>query len=344
MKSKHQFILTLSLGAALAGPACLAAEEPDAEARLPRMSESQVVAEVEKALPKWDKDVLSVPNGPKWSARVQFDGVLKAVGDPPLKAAPPKNTRRVVDGERVVRVIPEQGVVRYVNNALNWNPDKSEKLLEKEAALRTADKTLELLGLPRPELDKPRVDTQGARDTSNTSPADSRTFEMYRLVTVRRQIKDLPVLGSRARVAVAGSGGIQRLRVNWPPFSMGKGLRLRQRDAVAKDVVARIMQQDPVSLVGVPGSDLTKFISAKLAYAPQEMTRPYRRQPAGKDNEKPVDESGAPDADDNRNERPVQFQSAAKVASPVLYVPVLLVTVAASPTPYELVVPVAESG
>jgi hypothetical protein len=167
---------------------------------------------------------------------------------------------------------------------------------------------------------------------------------MYRLVTVNRQIGNLPVLGSRARVAIAGSGGIQRLRVNWPPFTMPRGLRLRQYDAVAKEVVKRIMQQDPASLVGVTGSDLTKFVSAKLAYAPQEMTKPYRNRPPGKDTEKKVDETGPADADDKKQDSPVQFGSDRKVYPPIRYVPVVLVTVAAHPTPYQIVVPLAEGG
>ena len=104
------------------------------------------------------------------------------------------------------------------------------------------------------------------------------------------------------------------------------------------------MQQDPVSLTGVTGSDLTKFVSAELAYAPQEMTKPYRSKPPGKDTEKPVDEAGSPDADDNKKDSPVQFQSDRKVYSPVLYLPVMLVTVAAHPTPYQIVVPLAEGG
>ena len=190
------------------------------------------------------------------------------------------------------------------------------------------------------------MDTQGGHYASNTSPADSATFEMYRLVTVNRRIRDLPVLG-RERGSLCREGGIQRLRVNWPPFTMRKGLRLRQSDVVAKELVSLIMKQDPVSLVGLRGSDLTKFVSATLAYAPQEMTRPYRHKPAGKDTEKSLDESSPapqPDSDDVKKDRPVQFASASKPVSPVVYLPVLLVTVATSPTPYQIVMPVAESG
>jgi hypothetical protein len=350
MEYRHRFVLMLVLAQALAGRAGMAAEvgseaaAPAAESELPRMSESQVIAEVRKALPKWDASVLSARDGAKWSAKVGFAEVLKAVGDAPLKAPAPKDTRRVVDAERVLRVFPEQGTVRYVNRSLIWNSEQAGKLVDGEVALRTAGNALAGLGLPGTELGKQRVDTQGGRDASNTSPADSRTYEMYRLVTVNRQIGNLPVLGSRARVAIAGSGGIQRLRVNWPPFAMPRGLRLRQYDAVAKEVVKRIMQQDPVSLVGVAGSDLTKFVSARLAYAPQDMAKPYRSKPPGKDTEKPVDEAGPPDADDNKKDSPVQFQSDRKAYPAVFYLPVVLVTVAAHPTPYQIVVPLAEGG
>lgn len=345
MTFKHQFILTLLVTVSAGGSFCRAAED-EPEQKMARMSESQVAAEVQKALPKWDKDILSASDGQRWSARIQYDAVLKAVNDSPLKEPAAKNARRIVDGERVLRLIPELGTVRYVNNSLNWNPDRTEKLVDNETALRIANKALDGLGMLRPEFGKPRVDTQGGRDASNTSPADSTTFEMYRLITVNRRIRDLPVLGSRARIAIAGSGGIQRLRVNWPPFTLKKGLRLRQPDVVAKKVVSLIMKQDPVSLVGLRGSDLTKFVSATLAYAPQEMARPYRPKPADNDTEKPLDESSAPkpDSDDARKDRPVQFASLAKPVSPVVYLPVLLITVAASPTPYQIVMPVAESG
>lgn len=347
MTLKHKFILTLLVTtlvtASVGGSLYRAAQEkPDQE--LPRMSESQVAAEVQKALPKWDESILSPADGNRWSARVRPDAVLKAVNDSPLKTPAATNAPRVVDGERVLRVSPELGEVRYVNNSLNWSPDRPAKLVDNETALRIVNNAFDGLGMPRPEFDKPRVDTQAGHDASTTSAADSATFEMYRLVTVNRRIRDLPVLGSRARVAIAGSGRIQRLRVKWPPFTMREGLRLRQRDVVAREIVSLIMQQDPVSLVGVRGSDLTKFVSARLAYAPQEMTRAYRRGPADKDTEKPLDESSAPrlDSDDIKKDRPVQFVSLSRPVSPPVYVPVLLVSVAASPTPYQIVIPLAE--
>lgn len=347
MTLKHKFILTLLVTvlvtASVSGSLYRAAQyKPDRE--LPRMSESQVAAEVQKALPKWDESILSATEGKRWSARIRPDAVLKALNDSPLRTPAATNARRIVDGERVLRVIPELGEVRYVNNSLNWSPDRRGKLVDNETALQIVNKAFDGLGMPRPEFDKPRVDTQGGRDASTTLPADSATFEMYRLVTVNRRIRDLPVLGSRARVAIAGSGSIQRLRVKWPPFTMRGGLRLRQRDVVAREIVGLIMKQDPVSLVGVRGSDLTKFVSATLAYAPQEMTRSYRRTPVDKDTEKLLDEPSAPrpDSDDTKKDRPVQFMSLSRPVSPPVYVPVLLVSVAAGPTPYQLVIPLAE--
>lgn len=348
MTLKQKFILTLlvtvAVGGSLYGGISYRAAQDKPDQELPRMSESQVAAEVQKALPKWDESILSATDGKPWSARIRPDAVLKAVNDSPLKIPAATNARRIVDGERVLRVIPELGEVRYVNNALNWSPDRPKKLVDKETALQIVNKAFEGLGMPRPEFDKPRVDTQAGHDASTKSPADSSTFEMYRLVTVNRRIGDLPVLGSRARVAIAGSGSIQRLRVNWPAFTMREGLRLRQRDVVAREIVSLIMKQDPVSLVGVRGSDLTKFVSVTLAYAPQEMTWPYRRTPADKDTEKPLDESSAlqPDSDDIKKDRPVQFASLSKPVSRPVYVPVLLVTVAGSPTPYQIVIPLAE--
>lgn len=348
MTFKHKFILTLmvtvAVGGSLYGGSLYRAAQDKADEELPRMSESQVAAEVQKALPKWDQSILSATDGKRWSAGIRPDAVLKAVNGSPLKTPAATNARRIVDGDRVLRLIPEVGEVRYINNSLNWNPDRREKLIDKETALQIVNKAFDRLGMPRPEFDKPRVDTQAGRDASTTSPADSVTFEMYRLVTVNRRIRDLPVLGSRARVAIAGSGSIQRLRVKWPPFTMRQGLRLRQRDVVAREIVSLIMAQDPVSLVGVRGSDLTKFVSATLAYAPQEMIGPYRRNPADRDTEKLLNESSAPrpDYDDIKKDSPVQFASLSRPVSAPVYVPVLLVTVAASATPYQLLIPLAE--
>jgi hypothetical protein len=345
MTLKHRFILTLLVTVSVGGSLYRAAQDRDKpDQELPRMSESQVAAEVQKALPKWDESILSATDGKQWSAGIRPDAVLRAVNDSPLKTPAATNARRIVDGERVLRLIPELGEVRYVNNSLNWNPDRREKLVDKETALQIVNKAFDGLGMPRPEFDKPRVDTQAGHDASTTSPRDSSTFEMYRLVTVNRRIRDLPVLGSRARVAIAGSGSIQRLRVNWPAFTMRAGLRLRQRDVVAREIVSLIMKQDPQSLVGVRGSDLKKFVSATLAYAPQEMIGPYRRTSVDRDTEKALDESKAPrpDSDDIRKDSPVQFASLSKPVSRPVYVPVLLVSVAASPTPYQIVIPLAE--
>jgi hypothetical protein len=105
------------------------------------------------------------------------------------------------------------------------------------------------------------------------------------------------------------------------------------------------MRQDPVSLVGVRGSELKRFVSITLAYAPQEMIRPDRPVPADNNSEKLVSESSAaarPDSDDIRKDGPVQFATLGRPVSRTVYVPVLLVTVAASPTPYELVIALAD--
>lgn len=336
-------LVTVSLGGSLYEDAQDTPNKQEQES--PRLNERQVAAEVEKALPKWDESILSAADGKAWSTGIRPDAVLRALNESPLKTAGARNARRIVDGDRVLRLNPEVGEVRYVNNALNWSVDRPERLLDNDAALRIVNRALDGLVMPRSEFDKPRVDTQAGHDASTSSPSDSATFEKYRLVTVTRRIRELPVLGSRARVAIAGRGGIQRLRVDWPAFALRKGLRLRQRDVVTREIVNLIMRQDPVSLVGVRGSDLKRFVSISLAYAPQEMTRPDRPTPADKGTERPLAESSAtrPDSDDIRKDAPVQFASLSRPAPRTVYVPVLLVTVAASPTPYELVIALADA-
>lgn len=346
MTSKFPIILTLLVTVSLGGSLYKDAQDTpnQQDEKLPRLNQRQVATEVEKALPKWDESILSAADGKSWSTGIRPDAVLKALNESPLKTSAASNARRIVDGDRVLRLVPEVGEVRYVNNALNWSVNRPERVVDNDTALRIVNRALDGLGMPRAEFDNPRVDTQAGHEASTRSPSDSATFEKYRLITVNRRIRDLPVLGSRARVAIAGRGGIQRLRVNWPAFTLRKGLRLRQRDVVTREIVNLIMRQDPVSLVGVRGSELKRFVSISLAYAPQEMTRPDRPMPADNNTEKLLGESSAarPDSDDIRKDDPVRFASLSRPVSRTVYVPVLLVTVAASPTPYELVIALAD--
>ena len=62
MTLKHRFILTL-LVTVLVGGSLYKAAQDKPYPELPRMSESQVAAEVQKALPKWDESILSATDG-----------------------------------------------------------------------------------------------------------------------------------------------------------------------------------------------------------------------------------------------------------------------------------------
>lgn len=351
MKTRHQIIPLLLLGGALAGGLIVGqqaggrAENQDLKRQydvMKSIDETAVSQELEQRLPKWSHEIVSPRDGARWSAKLSFEAVTNAVGDEPLKGDVPRGAMRIVEGDRVLRLIPQVGKVRYVHRGRKWKPGQSAMQVDDRQAMAIVSKALVGLGVPRMEMANAWVDTQMGVDSGIVGPVDSHNHEMYRLVTVSRKIGGLPVLGSRARVAVNGSGAIQRLRLNWAPFHLPPGLESRAREAVLTDLKAHIMRQNPKEFPNIRGDDQTQFqtLNVYLAYAPMEMTRRYRSKASGDDSET----IGPQQMDDDNKtpDGPVSFQLVRKGMQAVRYVPVAVASVYAAPTPYQVIVPLAQ--
>lgn len=299
------------------------------------LSEREVSEQLEQSLPAWDKSVLDVKDGPDWSAKHSFDSVLKALGEKALSSAAADDGRRATDGSRVLRLTREHGKVRFVERARTWNPAQTAtKPVAADAAAKLALNVLDRLGVPRAELGKSRVDVQQGLEEGLRSSRDSRLHNMYSLVSVDRRVGRLEVYGSRARLAVTNAGQLQRVRLTWPAFRLAKGLTMRERKVVLEEAVKTVVQQQPIAHPD------EKFIQARLAYVPETATLPYLPQPASDETPSSTKED-VRDADDDVSKLgPEKFSY--KRLAPVEYVPAVVIAVAAAPTPYELLIPIAD--
>lgn len=301
------------------------------------LTSKQVADLVEQALPAFDASVLRASNGPAWSAKVNYSGLFKAMGDKPPTVTPPAGTLRLADGGRVARVEPALGRLRYVSNARAWTtrdaglPAADDKTTS--AAIRQA---VASLGLPAAELGALRLDTLVAETEPETGAA-SKVRDLYRLANVARTVNGLPVAGSRVTAAVTSAGAIQRLLVRWPTFVMPTGLKLRARGAVVSDVVAAIMKQNPVAAED-------RFISARLTYVPEAHTAPYNPRDGVNDDDPSASTGGDEEAADNDHdgEKPRYPTHKRRANVAVRYVPAVLVSVMAGETPYQLAVALAQ--
>lgn len=299
------------------------------------LSEKEVADLVESSLPAWDRSVLDAKDGEDWSAKLSFDSVLKALGEKPLRAQPDARERRVADGTRVLRLTKEQGKVRFVERARTWDPKQTaQKPVAAKDAAKLTSGVLANLGVPRAELLEASVDLQLGLDEALKSSKDSKLSTLYSVVSIGRSVNKIEVYGSRARAAVTNAGALQRLRLTWPTFRLAKDLTVRDRKAVVKQTVEAIVRQQATA---IPGA---RLVDARLAYVPETATLPYVPRKAAE--ETPGNsQDNVRDADDDVSKLgPETFKFAR--AETVQYVPAVVVSVAASPTPYELLIPVAE--
>lgn len=206
-----------------------------------------------ETLPLWDERVLNVPSSKVWTDKISMQAVAKAVNDEVLgKIEREKKTDMYQDKERKVKIDLSRGYLRYLNQARDFRIDTSPKTaVDKQKAEGMITEALRIIGLPQDELQKPRIDTIMANGGSTgTKKADEKIFR-ERLVTIERQINNLPVFGSLSRGAISNKGEISRLLVKWPDFIFTKAKRLRDRDSVIEEIVKRIDTQvkgQPVSL------------------------------------------------------------------------------------------------
>lgn len=249
---------------------------------------------IDQALPKWTEQVLTVPDGPDWTASLDFRRVAAAMGDDlfKLNELPPGITD-VADKERSIRLMPHEGKVRYLNRSRAWDPAKGmAKAIEERRAVEVVEKAMSTLGIPMEEAADARVNTQIAAGAPAGSEKIRDQFEMARIVAFPRKIANLPIYNSRVMAAVGNEGIIERFQATWPAFRLKKELALLDRASVIKQIAEQITRQEPAPDVKV---------QAYLAYAP-----------------------ASPDDEETQ------------------FVPSLIVSVYAKPTPYQLVVPVAQ--
>jgi len=297
---------------------------------------SQQVAElVDKALPAFDATVLRVTNGPAWSAKANYAGLFRAMGDKPPATTPPSGTLRWADDGRVARVEPALGRLRYVSNARAWTsrdwglPAADDKITS--AVVRQA---VAALGLPAAELGALRLDTQVA-ETAPAGATTSKILELYRLANISRTVNGLPVVGSRVTAAVTSSGDIQRLLVRWPAFVVPTGLKLRGRGAVVSDVVEAIMRQNPVAIDD-------RLVAARLTYVPEAHLRPYDPRGGVNDDDPSTSTEGDETGPDHDGDKPRYPTHQRRANVTVRYVPAVLVSVTAGETPYQMAVALAQ--
>lgn len=249
---------------------------------------------IDKALPKWSEEVLTVPDGQDWTATLDFRRVAAAMGDELFQLNQlPSGITEVADKERSIRLMPQEGKVRYLNRSRAWDSAKGlAKAIEENRAVEVVEKAMSTLGMPLEEAADARVNTQIAAGAPAGSEKIRDQYEMARIVAFPRKIANVPIYNSRVMAAVGNEGIIERFQAVWPTFRLKKELALLDRGSVIKQIAEQIARQNP---------DADLKVQAYLAYAPIS----------------PDDEE-------------IQF------------VPSVIVSVYAKPTPYQLVVPVAQ--
>ncbi len=216
---------------------------------------------LKEKLPVWDEQVLKAPATKVWTDKTSIEAVAKAVNDKVLEKIDVEKKANVYqDKERKVKIDRTLGYIRYLNQSRQFRHDISPKTpIEKQRAEEIILKAGKIIALPVDEFQKAKVDTVIAQGGSiETKKVDGKIFR-EQLVTIERQINNFPVYGSMVRGAVSNKGEVVRLLVKWPDFIFAKIKRLRDRDAVIKEIVKRIDEQ----VKGRPVS-----VNMKLGYVP----------------------------------------------------------------------------
>src|SRR5438309_487986 len=78
---------------------------------------ARVRTALDKAMPAWDKQVLAAKAGPDWIGQVNFPRIFQAAGDkaPSWAGGAPPIVHRLAYKNRILRLEPARGLVRYVN-------------------------------------------------------------------------------------------------------------------------------------------------------------------------------------------------------------------------------------
>lgn len=262
----------------------------------------QVSESLEKALPDWGERVLQVADGREWIEQLDFESVLKAVGEEKILIViedVPEEARRLEDEGVLVQLDRVQGKLRFASQERAWSfeSEKAQYAVDEATAAEVVLDTLYGLGVPEEELGDLYFATQIVEGGPLKAEEAVEQFEMYRVVSIPRWVGNLPVVTSEIRAAVNNEGLLQRLKVTFPAFKLFPELKLRDREEVRREALVAIMENDPAE-------DFQ--ISAYLAYASLPL-----------------------------------FAEAGNENMPSYHFPVVVISVLSSPTPYQIIVAIA---
>jgi hypothetical protein len=247
-------------------PPITAPTQPEApETSRPQPASRERLLELLRAAtPSWNERVLQIPDSRNWASELSAERVAEALEDRDLatmiRRAPRVHLYRTRGS--VLRFDPEHGELRYVNHgrAVDFR-SQIGRLPSEEEARQLALRVLTALGLPREQFRDVRAATQVAGGGSSESQQMEVRSEIYRLVTIDRQLGELPVFVSSARVAVNPFGQIHRLRISWPPLSLEARMRIAETTSVLDRAVQVLLDQDVSANAEVRG---------RLGYVPRE--------------------------------------------------------------------------
>ena len=250
--------------------------------------------QIDGALPQWNDRLLTAKGGADWTRGGNMREIARRLDIAIVDGDKvPEQSKRAALKNGELRFDADRGFVRMVDLDRSWSfaRDAQRKAVADDVARRTTLAALERLGIPKAELGKPEMNTQMAVGTKAGARRAEDVMEMYRWIAVPRQVNDVPVLLSDARVVINNDGQLQRMRVTWPVFRVQPEVAMLDRKAVVERALTAL---------GAEGVFDAKEIRAQLVYAP----------------------SGDDEA--------------------TSYVPAIVVSALADPTPVQVVVPVAD--
>jgi hypothetical protein len=142
-----------------------------------------------------------------------------------------------------LKMEPERGRLTYLNPSRSFSFEKSvENRLKKEQAIEMSYEYLSKLGVPEQELAKQpeaRVMIAAGRDRENRGEAAKRRAEIH--VRYPRQVSDIPVFDSDAKLAIDARGNVARMHLVWPAFKLADGLSMS--DQYSREAMIRNVKQ-----------------------------------------------------------------------------------------------------
>jgi hypothetical protein len=214
------------------------------------LSREQVRSLVARKLPVWDGNILKVNNGADWTQQLDFEKIIKAMGGGQASPNANGSEERILGKEDTVGLRKSLGKVFFISRERAWRYKSSVQLAlpEDDFAKQAVTSAMKELGLPSEEYGQPRVARQiigGAPAGSRDLAKDSASYNMYRVVTLKRSINNLPVYNSMVRAKVNHEGKIQYFKATGPVFKLSPRLKLQASGKVTDEIVNQIMLRKP---------------------------------------------------------------------------------------------------